>query len=91
MYVMLMFLLIRLFTKRLLISSYFRGIFVSSVERLPVFLAGDSGYPLLPWLMKPFCQNSELTVEQKTFNYRLSRARIVVENAFGRLKTCWRQ
>lgn len=41
--------------------------------------------------MKPFCQSSELTTEQKTFHYRLSKARIVVENAFGRLKARWRR
>ena len=49
---------------------------------------GDSGYPLLTWLMKPYAHN---TSAQRSYNYRLSRARIVVENAFGRLKARWRQ
>ena len=43
------------------------------------------------WLVKPFNFNSSLTAKQKHFNYRLSRARIVVENAFGRLKARWRR
>lgn len=60
-------------------------------KTVPIYLAGDSGYPLLPWLIKPFCHNSALTAKQKHFNYRLSRARIVVENAFGRLKARWRR
>jgi hypothetical protein len=36
--------------------------------------------------MKPFANTGILTSEQQHFNYRLSRAMIVVENAFGRLK-----
>ena len=46
---------------------------------------GDSVYPLLKWLMKPFPHNGALTQEQKRFNYHLSTARVVSENAFGRL------
>ena len=40
--------------------------------------------------MKPFSDNGRLTESQKTFNYRLSRCRMVVENSFGRLKGRWR-
>ena len=59
--------------------------------QVPVCIIGDSAYPMQTWLMKPFADNSSLTLEQKCFNYRLSRARIVVENAFGRLKARWRR
>lgn len=59
-------------------------------ESISPFLIGDSAYPLLPWVMKPFPHNNALSDAQKNFNYRLSRARIVVENAFGRLKARWR-
>ena len=41
--------------------------------------------------MKPYAHNTCLTRAQKSYNYRLSRARIVVENAFGRLKARWRR
>ena len=60
---------------------------------IPVFLIGDSAYLIKTWLMKPFPQNRIHTEAQKTFNYiyRLSRARIVVENAYGRLKGRWRR
>ena len=55
------------------------------------FLLGDSAYPLSLWLMKPFPHNSALTSSQQTFNCRLSRERIVVENAFRHMKARWRQ
>lgn len=56
---------------------------------VPLFLIGDPAYHLLPWLMKAYPGNN-LTEEQKLFNYRLSRARMTIECAFGRLKGRWR-
>ena len=58
--------------------------------RVPLVILGDAAYPLMPWLMKPYINNRRLDDEQKHFNYRQSRARMVVENTFGRLKTRWR-
>ena len=39
--------------------------------------------------MKPFT-NAVLTPQQQYFNYRLSRARMVTEEAYGELKGRWR-
>lgn len=57
---------------------------------VPLLILGDSAYPLLPWLMKPYLENEHTTSQEHAFNYRQSRARMVVENAFGRLKGRWR-
>ena len=51
---------------------------------------GDPAYPLLQWLMKAFPDNGRLSREQKLFNYRLSKAHVVVEHSYGRLKGRWR-
>ena len=61
---------------------------ISGVDILLLIL-GDPAYPLLPLLMKPYLENASTTAKERIYNYRQSRARMVVENAFGRLIGRW--
>ena len=43
------------------------------------------------WLMVPYKDNGNLTAAQKTYNFKLSSTRPVIERAFGLLKGRWRR
>ena len=48
----------------------------------PYFFVGDDAFPLRSWMMKPY-SHRHLTNAERILNYRLSRARRIVENSFG--------
>jgi len=57
----------------------------------PYIFVGDEAFPLCTYLMRPYsCKiRGDLTKNMRIFNYRLSRCRRTIENAFGILTTCW--
>ncbi|XP_039641322.1 protein ALP1-like [Perca fluviatilis] len=60
-----------------------------SDQLAPYCIVADKAFPLKDYLLKPYA-NCGLTEDQRIFNYRLSRARRVVENAFGIMANCFR-
>ena len=53
-----------------------------SEEDVPFVFVGDEAFPLKTYLLKPYAARA-LDDKTRIFNYRLSKARLIVENAFG--------
>ncbi|XP_037810045.1 uncharacterized protein LOC119602536 [Lucilia sericata] len=56
---------------------------------VPYVLVADDAFAISPHLLKPYSLRT-LTATQRIYNYRLSRARRVIENAFGILSARFR-
>lgn len=53
-------------------------------------LIADEAFPLTTYLMRLYPGRYGLTVDQRIFNYRLSKARRMIESTFGILVSQWR-
>lgn len=56
---------------------------------VPFALVDDEGFLLKQCLMRPYARRNVIDNQQRIFNYRLSRARRIIENVFGILVARW--
>lgn len=57
---------------------------------MPFFLVADEAFALSEYIMKPYSGIHPKGSRERVYNYRLSRARRVVENAFGIISAIFR-
>ncbi|XP_061717029.1 uncharacterized protein LOC133524889 isoform X1 [Cydia pomonella] len=62
----------------------------SKEEKMPYVFVADSAFALTVNMMKPYAGNHNKGTKERVFNYRLSRARRIVENAFGIMSSVFR-
>ena len=78
--------------KKKLLDKKFKeeSISVNGIE-IPVVILGNSAFRLSESLMKSYPFHVSASLQEKKFNYALSKCRRVVENAFGHLKARFRR
>ena len=58
-------------------------------EEIKPLLVADSAYELTKWCIMPDAESAATTHSQRDFNEALSSARVVIDQAFGKLKGGW--
>lgn len=59
-------------------------------ESVPYVFLGDGAFALHKHIIKPFPGNYAVGTKERTFNYKLSSTRVIVENVFGVLTSVFR-
>lgn len=71
-----------------LLGNYFRKT-VCTLQKLIIFLTGDAGYALEPWLMTPY-RSPNAGSRESNYNMQHSKTRNIVERTIGVLKNRFR-
>ena len=61
-----------------------------SLRKFPFVFVADEGFALKPFMLRHFPRRNYLNFHKSIFDYRLSRARQVIENTFGILASRFR-
>ena len=62
----------------------------STTKKFPYVFVADEAFALKPFMPRPYPRRNELNIHELIFNYRLSRARRLIENTFGILASRFR-